>query len=465
MDASVLYVSNTTVHLKRQQSSYASDISHRLYLNQRSANVFFTFPNSSERIPAHKFILAMASCVFDQMFYGSSPVVTGDVLIAGHTPDTFKDFLKFFYLAEFTLKANNITDVVHLLHAYKMPKCLELCTRFWLKHYDDGNINDICMAYELAIKFQMAKFQERCEHKIAIHFAEVLKTDTFLSSSFGVLHRILGFDSLLCDESVVLGACLDWARYKCKENGKDENNMENLREYLIDSSNGANLLHKIRYVSISHNDYSMHLDAIYAVLTDMERKDVNRLVLGSTAVETNKFRTEPRKPFWNDEKAIDYVLPKDETGPEFEVDEQHVHVLKTNQCVLFGGFYIVRMKAINLRSHLISINVSIEEKRIGIAHNEKKMVHTERVTVTENVNEFVQLKPNPVVMKPECEYHIAFDFKLNQHGDAFDHITFSNEVVELNHEIKLSDNLTIQYSSDIGKKGRLLMKGFKLMQL
>lgn len=460
-------INSTEIVLLRQESSYASEISRGLYLNERLASVFFTFPNSSERIPGHSYILAMTSRVFDKMFYGSSAAVHRDIPIVGHTPEAFREFLQFFYLDKVTLTANNITDVIQLLHAYKMPKCLELCGQFWLKHYNYGNIDYICLAYELAIKSQLVEFQALSEQKIAIHFAEVMKTDCFLSCSFDVLCRILAFDSLLCNESLVFGACMDWARNKCKQNARDENDMANLREYLTDSSNGTNLLHKIRFVSFSTDDYLMHLDTIDALLINgTERTDVARLVLGSTTdLKSNKFQTDARKPFWNDEGEIDYVLPKNEIGPDVDVEERHVHILKVNQSVLFGGFYIVQMQTTNLSlNDLIWINVSIEERRIGEG-DVTKLIRAEIVIVPENANEFVQLKPNPIIMKPDSEYLITFDFERNQHSGERDHITFRNEVVDSHQEIKLSDSLTIQYSSAAGKKGRLLMRGFKLMPL
>lgn len=466
MDSNGLHKNKSTERLVRQECSYASDVFRGLYLNERTANVFFTFQNSNERVPADKHILSMASSVFDKMFYGPS-AVSGDIPIVGYPPEAFKGFLQFFYLNEVTLKSSNITDVGNLLHAYKMPKCLEICSRFWFEHYDDGNIDDICLAYEYAIKLQIVEFQRICEHKIAIYFVDAMKTDSFLSCSFGVLDRILGFDSLLCDESLVLSACLDWARYKCKQNDKDENDMKNLRDYLIDNSNGANLLYKIRYGSISHAEYLTHLNEIDAIFVDgMERTDIARLVLGSTDMKTSKFRTKPRKPFWVDERAINHMLPKKEYGLTWDIKERIVHVLKTNRFILFGSFYTVQMRSTNLRSRYILFNVSIDEQRNGDANKTvTKLIHSGLISVTENTNELVQLKPNPVVMNPGCEYHIAFDFKLN-HGDddKCDDISFLDGV-ESNHEIVLKEDLTIQFGSVAGKKGRLLIRGFKLMQL
>lgn len=47
---------------------------HRLYLNGRTADVFFTFEGCNERVPGHKSILSVASCVFDEILYGPTAV-------------------------------------------------------------------------------------------------------------------------------------------------------------------------------------------------------------------------------------------------------------------------------------------------------------------------------------------------------------------------------------------------------
>lgn len=206
-----------SVQLKR---SHISESIHRLYLNEDKADKHFTLQR--QRIPVHKFILSLSSTVFDQMFYGpSSSTADDDLPVSGYSAKAFKNFLQFFYLDEITLKAATITEVVRMLHAHQMLKCVELCSRFWLEHYHRNNIDDICLAYEHALKLNVPELRGLCERIISLHSDRVLKTDGFLACPFNVLDCILSLDSLWCNESAVLNACMKWEpmrtkRQRCK---------------------------------------------------------------------------------------------------------------------------------------------------------------------------------------------------------------------------------------------------------
>lgn len=294
-----------------------------------------------------------------------------------------------------------------------------------------------------------------CERKISIHCDEILKTDDFRSCSFNVLVRILALDSLLCDEAKVLGACLDWARHKCKQNGKDANSMENLRDYLTNHSNGDNLLYKIRYVSIAHAEFSMHYDTNEGLFADgKEREDVMRLILGSKNSKTGKFQTEPRTSLWFNDHGVICLFPKKQFSSQFRVTDPIVHVLRTYQAILFGGFYIEII--ITSSGQSIPLRLSIKEQRYGDNANSIvwKTIHSEWTTVNKMSNDYVQLKPNPVPMKPDCEYRIEFDFES-------DDISYFDEVEC--YTFKRND-LSIQIRSKSVTDG-FTIKGFKFNEL
>lgn len=435
----------------RVKCGYASEIFQRQYLNEHRADVFFTFDGSSDRVPAHKFILSLASTVFDQMFYGSSAVGSGDMPIVGYSPEVFKDFLQFFYLDEITLTQSRIKDVLRLLHVHKMSKCLEICGQHWIEKYNGQNLDDICFVFECAINAQMDKLRTVLERKISIHCNRIFKSDDFRSCSFDVLDRILEFDSLLCKESTVLGACLDWARHKCIQNGKNSNNIKNLREFLTNRPNSVNLLHKICYGSIGHVEFLVRYDAYCGLFADAkEREDVMRLVLGSKHSKTGKFRTVPRKPLWFDDYGLKYMFSKNRYPDEYMVIEQQlVYNLKTNKAILFGGFYIVKITNGNGQ-----LRLSIKEQRND--GDLRKTIYTEWITVNEMSNHYVQLKPNPVHMNPYFEYRIEFDFES-------DEISFLDEV-DLNKCTFRRDHLYIQIEPENDVKV-FLMKGFKFIPM
>lgn len=156
-----------------------------------------------------------------------------------------------------------------LLHEYRLKDGLAVCGRFLADNWTNErlHLDEIFVMYEWAINFQMEELQSFCERKITRNAEKLFKTNGFRSCSFGMLDRILKWDALLCYESVVLDACLDWARHKCQQSGKESSDIKNLREYLIDSA-GSNLLWNVRYGSIEHGKYSTVLNADSGLFDD-----------------------------------------------------------------------------------------------------------------------------------------------------------------------------------------------------
>lgn len=251
----------------------------------------------------------------------------------------------------------------------------------------------------------------------------------------------------------------------------------------------------------------MHLDALDKLFPDAkEREDVMLLLLGSKNLKTGKFSTESRKWLWDDERVMECMLSENDIYSILPVKKRFYHVLKTNQAILLGGFYIVPLISRASGVAFISVDVSIEEQRNdGDADNAvSKLIHKECQIVPERMEKlYMQLKPNSIVIKPDCVYHIEFDLKLadriysypddsNDYYDTEDSINSEREhtgitdyssdesddlddyasahpisfydQIESNQEIDLTENLTIQCHSK-SSYGHKLIKGFKFIQL
>lgn len=55
----------------------------------------YTFTGTTERIPAHKYILATGSSVFYTMFYGGLPEVKDDIAVLDVEPSAFLTLLRY----------------------------------------------------------------------------------------------------------------------------------------------------------------------------------------------------------------------------------------------------------------------------------------------------------------------------------------------------------------------------------
>lgn len=111
----------------------SSDIGDRLYLNAETADVYFVIGGQqpSERVPAHKCILAASSPVFRAMFY--EPLKEeDDIKIVNTSAEAFKEFLRVLYFVGGEINVKNVHEVLRLGIMYDVDACVKKCDTFLL---------------------------------------------------------------------------------------------------------------------------------------------------------------------------------------------------------------------------------------------------------------------------------------------------------------------------------------------
>lgn len=225
-----------------------------LYLDRRTADVFFVFRAVRVRVPAHKSVLSAMSPEFQSMFNGTIGQ-KGVVRIVGTTVEAFKVFLKFFYLGAVELSSENALEVMSLGKKYAVANCLEACVEFCKATL---TLDSMCWAYELAILFELDELKRFCEQKISQNPHKIFHSVSFLLSESNLLHHILQLDSMQCDEITVFDGCIAWAKEACIQQELDENDGRNVRNQLGD------LFFEIRFgkMNLEHfyERYCLHKD-------------------------------------------------------------------------------------------------------------------------------------------------------------------------------------------------------------
>lgn len=137
-----------------------------LYLEDRTADVYFKFvkENPPERVAAHKNLLANASSVFKQMFYGRSRE-ENDVEISDASSAGFKCFLKFFYLMHLDYSPENISEIMYLADKYIVSKCKISCEKYLINLISVHPKYDF-MSFELALQYDCSKLYWKCRECI-----------------------------------------------------------------------------------------------------------------------------------------------------------------------------------------------------------------------------------------------------------------------------------------------------------
>lgn len=316
-------------------SSIAIDFVSKMYLKSDFADIYFEFShdNQVEKVPAHKSILATASPVFRQMFFG--PLKEGDVIKIKHTTvDAFEEFLQFFYLNKITLTMGNIGEVVRLSDYYDVADCFEKCVD--VLECSALTSENIAWGYQLAIMFNNQKLKEFCEKQISISTDDVIKSDMFLQCDQKVVNHILNIDTLGCKEADLFEACMSWAKASCQRNELDENDSKNLKEQLGDC------FHSIRFGAME----SAEIDKILAnevyesLFSRKELVDISRMNMNKTyKSQTMKYAARSSLwTLWNDSKLLHCDLTFASGQSLYEIQSTESTWFSSNKLVVLRSF-------------------------------------------------------------------------------------------------------------------------------
>lgn len=201
----------------------------KLYLDLRTADVYFVFSNDVDRLPAHKNILSVGSSVFEAMFYGSL-IEKDDILIVDASAAAFKEFLQFFYLNKLRLTSEHIGEVVNLCNKYELLDGLKICE---VPLQNSLTNVDMCWGYELAIFLELDQLRQFCEQKIQEFAMEIVTSESFLLCNRKSLEKFMELIKFRCCPVMIINALMDWAKAECDRNNI-EKTFENIRTELGD---------------------------------------------------------------------------------------------------------------------------------------------------------------------------------------------------------------------------------------
>lgn len=314
-----------------------------LYIDAETADVNFIFDSEgvSECVPAHKCILATASPVFKQMFYGDLKEGS-EVRIVDVCMDGFKAFLQYFYLDVVTYNKNVIAEVMKCADKYDVTGCMQLCEKYLLTIILSTNV---CWCYELALLFNLAHLIGECEERICSETQKVLESSAFLNCSRHILGRILVMDNLSCDEVHVFQASMHWAMDACKRAGIDENNADNLKQQL------GSCFESIRFPAMSADDFYTCIADKENLFTSTEIMDIlSHLTLHRPLQVATRFEQNARKgiPYWTKDETIQICdrrsLPNLCRQVAFQQD---ILMFSVNERILLGQIAISTFKPVH----------------------------------------------------------------------------------------------------------------------
>ncbi|KAG4073815.1 hypothetical protein HA402_001039 [Bradysia odoriphaga] len=247
----------------------------------------------SNRIRAHRCVLASISSKYETQFYGCQPV-TGDVIVSEeYSAHAFIKFIQLFYLDEILMTTNVVEDVLELAKQSRVDAFVQLCVDFLI---DVSPLDNVFLGYRLALSYDFVQLKELCESLIKKHTVKAFRSDEFIvNCDFDSLLSILKLDTLNCKESDVFNACIKWAKEACRLGNTDPEEPENLRCEL------GNIITEIRFASMTIEEFAN----IHRSNAKFFRKDeINEIIYLIGKVKFYKSRIFNQRPRNSSEKSI-----------------------------------------------------------------------------------------------------------------------------------------------------------------
>ncbi|XP_016996981.2 uncharacterized protein [Drosophila takahashii] len=161
---------------------------------------------SQRLIAGHKLLLAMASPVFERMFYGNLPDKTDPIVIPDVQPEAFEAMLEYIYTDRITIGSfDKACELCYVAKKYMLPHVVTRCTHFL---WADLSPKNACRAYEFAKLFDEPRLMQSSMDLIAANTREVLSDPSFLDIEVSTLMAILDQNRLNIDSELDLFNCL-----------------------------------------------------------------------------------------------------------------------------------------------------------------------------------------------------------------------------------------------------------------
>ena len=190
--------------------------------NDRLSDVKFVATNSNgeseskQVIPAHKFVLAIGSPVFEAMFYGELAETKDTIELPDCDYESLLELLRYMYSDEVNLRRSNVMGVLYLAKKYIVPSLTDVCTEYLKERLDPSNVFSILPS---SLKYEEKALEDRCWKVIENQTEASVKSEGFETIERSLLEEIVARDSLTIKEVALFKAVDGWATKQCEKQG------------------------------------------------------------------------------------------------------------------------------------------------------------------------------------------------------------------------------------------------------
>ncbi|XP_051979514.1 BTB/POZ domain-containing protein 2a isoform X1 [Xyrauchen texanus] len=161
-----------------------------------------------QRIPAHRFALAVGSAVFDAMFNGGMATTSTEIELPDVEPAAFLALLKFLYSDEVQIGPETVMTTLYTAKKYAVPALEAHCVEFLKKNLRADNAFMLLTQARLFDEPQLASL---CLENIDKNTVDALAAEGFTDIDLDTLMAVLERDTLGVREVCLFGAAVRWA--------------------------------------------------------------------------------------------------------------------------------------------------------------------------------------------------------------------------------------------------------------
>lgn len=172
--------------------------------------------DDEQNIPAHKFVLAVGSSVFDTMFNGHLASRQQVIHLPDVEPQAFLALLSFLYSDEVQIGPHSVMTVLYTAKKYDVPALERHCVEFLKVHLSPDNAFMLLTQARLFDEPQLAAL---CLKTIDKSTAEALAAEGFTDIDHATLSLVLQRDTLRIKELHLYEAVCRWAEAECQRQG------------------------------------------------------------------------------------------------------------------------------------------------------------------------------------------------------------------------------------------------------
>ncbi|KAM9322728.1 BTB/POZ domain-containing protein 2-like isoform 1-T1 [Pholidichthys leucotaenia] len=161
-----------------------------------------------QRIPAHRFVLAVGSAVFDAMFNGGMATTSTEIELPDVEPAAFLALLKFLYSDEVQIGPETVMTTLYTAKKYAVPALEAHCVEFLKKNLRADNAFMLLTQARLFDEPQLASL---CLENIDKNTGDALAAEGFTDIDLDTLVAVLERDTLGVREVRLFAAAVRWA--------------------------------------------------------------------------------------------------------------------------------------------------------------------------------------------------------------------------------------------------------------